>query len=153
MDRSVLQELEIIRNESGGFLHPAKIVEYARDEASALHTHFIWDNDEAAEKYRIAQARALIRVCVVVEKSTSQQTRAYVSLSVDRKDGGYRAMVDIVNDEILLDVMLRDAIKELASFTRKYNELKQIAEIGPLFTIIDETVKRVSMEEEARISA
>lgn len=148
MNDMVKQELEIIRNENGGFLHPAKVVEYARDENTALHECFEWDDTEAAEKYRLAQARAVIRVCVVVEENTSQPVRTYVSLRTDRKEGGYRAMVDVVNDEVLKERLLADALKELAYFKRKYETLTTVAELGAVFKVIDEVVRTPSKNEE-----
>ena len=44
-----------------GLLSPAQIVEEARDPASPLHDEFEWDDDSAAEQYRMAQAGALVR--------------------------------------------------------------------------------------------
>ena len=46
---------------SKGELVPADVVEAAADEASPLHPFFVWDDAEAAGKFRIEQARTLIR--------------------------------------------------------------------------------------------
>lgn len=48
---------------NGGKITPAQVVNAARDPASPMHDYFEWDNDAAAEKYRIDQARTLIRSC------------------------------------------------------------------------------------------
>lgn len=142
------EELEKIRIANNGFLHPKSVLDFARNKSTELHKFFEWDDNEAAEKYRIAQARALIRVNVIVSPQTNEKVRAYVSLSTDRKnEGGYRALVDIVNDEVMLDTLVADAMKELAFVTKKYESLKKIAEIGELFETIENTVRQVTQSE------
>lgn len=42
-------------------LTPSLVVEAATDPKSPLHREFTWDDSEAARKYRLAQARTLIR--------------------------------------------------------------------------------------------
>lgn len=141
MNDAIKAELETIRKSNNGFLRPQEVVEYARNPDSALHSHFTWDDSEAAEKYRLAEARALIRVSVVVEPTTSEKVRAYVSLTGDRNaDGGYRAIAEIINDEVLVEKLLDDALKELASFKRKYEKLKGISNLSGVFTAIEDVV-------------
>ena len=139
MQGAVKLELERIRQQDGGFLNPHRVVEIARSPENPLHEHFEWDDTEAAERYRLAQARALIRVAVIVnEKKDYNPVRAYVSLTTDRyNQRGYRAMVDIVNDEVLVETMLKDAIMELQSFQRKYNKLRDVASLSPVFEALE----------------
>lgn len=157
MNEAAKQELELIRSENGGFLRPADVVNYARDDKSALHEYFEWDDSAAAEKYRLAQARALIRVAVVVEPRTSEKLRAYVSLTSDRSaEGGYRAIADIINDEVLKETLIADAMKDLASFTRKYEKIKRVTEFSGLFQTIEDVVRyyrEAEPQEESRPAA
>src|SRR4029434_7353041 len=44
-----------------GHLHPATVVDDARDPTSPLHDFFEWDDSTAAQQYRLGQARQLIR--------------------------------------------------------------------------------------------
>ena len=44
-----------------GVLEPAAVVDYARDPDTALHAYFDWEDSVAAEKWRIEQARRIIR--------------------------------------------------------------------------------------------
>jgi len=44
-----------------GRLTPEQVVEAARPAESALHACFTWNNSEAAERWRIEEARELIR--------------------------------------------------------------------------------------------
>ena len=142
MNEVIKQELEIIRNEGGGFLNPSKVVDYARDPATALHEYFEWDDTEAAHRYRLAQARALIRVAVIVGPTTAETVRAYVSLSSDRRaNGGYRAIADVLSDEIMKETLLADALHDLASFQRKYDSLRNVARLNRVFETIEDVVR------------
>lgn len=145
MNDLIKEELETIRKSNNGFLRPQDVVEYARDPNSALHTRFTWDDSEAAEKYRLAEARALIRVSVVVEANTSEKLRAYVSLTSDRNElGGYRAIAEVINDEVLIDRLLDDALKELEIFKRKYERLKSVSALGGVFSAIEDVTHNES---------
>lgn len=139
MNKQCRMEMEELRKKNNGFLRPQDVVEFARNEQTELHNCFEWDNSTAAAKYRLQQAMALIRFTVIVEPVTSERTRAYVSLTSDRNsEGGYRAIVDILNDEALKELMLQEALKELASFQKKYSVLRTIAELGGIFTAIED---------------
>ena len=51
-----------IRAANGGILTAAAIVEAAADPLHVLHDRFEWDNEKAAYRHRITQARQLVRV-------------------------------------------------------------------------------------------
>lgn len=81
---------------ASGELIPDRVVEAARDPASALHAYFTWDNDEAAKRWRAEQARALIRsvkIEVIVEERAIVVPR-YVH-DPDAPSGGYVATASI----------------------------------------------------------
>lgn len=48
----------------GGALSPQLVVETARDPTSPLHSLFEWDDQVAAEKFRIVQARIVLRIAI-----------------------------------------------------------------------------------------
>lgn len=131
-------ELEQIRLTSeDGKLHPRAVVAFAEDESTALHKCFEWDDSEAARKFRLAQAAAIIRVAVRIETNgeESMRVRAYCSLPSDRAaDGGYRAVVDVVSDEMMRQELLQTALDELSAFRRKYAALTQLE---PLFSALE----------------
>jgi hypothetical protein len=58
--------------ERRGLLQPFDVVEAARDPGSPLHDSFEWNDSVAAERYRLEQARRLIRT--VWETDTDLQT-------------------------------------------------------------------------------
>lgn len=129
MDRDAAKlELERIATENDGVLFPAHVVEAARATESPLHDWFEWDDSEAAERYRLWQARKLIAVHVVVSEAPKvDPVRAFVSLSTDRKgEGGYRVMADVQSDEAMRKVLLQDAIRDLELMQRKYRAIREL---------------------------
>jgi hypothetical protein len=129
-------------------LHAEDVVEFARKhKASELHKHFEWNNDEAAEKYRLDQARALIRVCVVIETRIATPIRCMVSLSTDRKNGGgYRTIESVLSNDKLHRQMLADALMELKRTQMRYQALN---ELRPVFDAIEQVSAQTNIKEAA----
>lgn len=149
MKHTYRDELEIVRQKHNGFLRPQDVVEYARNKKTRLHGYFEWDDTEAAKRYRLAQATALIKVSVIVEPSRNEKVRAYVSLSTDRhKGGGYRSIVEVMNDDALKEVLLQDAYRDLQHFNSKFEKLRECAELSNVFQAIDVSVPRVKNTEQ-----
>ncbi len=122
--------LQSMAKARGGIVSPQEVLEEARKENSPLHSCFTWDNSVAGERYRLAQARVLLRVTVQYLPANKDRspTRVFVSLTPDRsRDGGYRVLADVLDDARLRDVMLADALNELGSFERKYKKLSELA--------------------------
>lgn len=145
--KKVLSELEEIR-----LKHPRKVltaesvVDQAKSQASSLHSYFEWDNSKAAEKFRIFQARNLINVCVTMLPSEQNETRVYVSLSSDRSvsKGGYRAMIDVLQNPDLRQKMLMDALNDLETFKLKYEKLKEL-------TLVFSAIKKTGTKVRSRL--
>jgi hypothetical protein len=140
----IKNELEAIRADNGGILEAAHVVEFARDESTALNKCFCWDDTAAAMAYRLQQAAEVIRVTVTVIDVEGQpsEVRAYVSLTSDRKaDGGYRALVEVIDDDELCRQMLADALAELISFKRKYSVLKKIASGVQMLDVVSKAIE------------
>ena len=131
-NQNTVNTLRSLYREKGKLLHPKDIVEAARAETSPLHSHFLWDDSEAAERYRVTQARELLqRVFVKVSAPNGSQHMAqvFVSLTTDREKGGYRTMVDVLSDEDLRNQMIRDAMAEMQLFTERYKTLRELASV------------------------
>jgi len=131
MKNKVVAELKRIAAENGGILQPEVVVSEARPASSPLHSRFEWDNTLAGEKYRIWQARQLIRVVVEVLPGTNEKANVFVSLSPDREreSGGYRIMTEVLTDGQMRQQMLTDALDELELFRDKYKRLRELAEV------------------------
>lgn len=116
-----VEELERLREENGGLLTVTAVVEAARDEDSPLHRHFDWDDNTAAEKYREWQARTLIQKCkITIEHRPDTIVRAYVSVPSDRKEGGYRAVQDVVDNADLKASLLSEMGRRITYWQKQY---------------------------------
>lgn len=134
MEEKIIEELESLEDGQGIVL-PERVVEFARNPETALHSKFTWDDTEAARQYRLWQARQIIRVTVrmvqLPERLEPTQVRAYVSLPDDRKcGGGYRSITKVMDSDDLRQQLLDAAKEELATFRRKYRDIKELAEIN-----------------------
>jgi len=126
----IQKELKRITDENNGILLPERVVEEAKVETSPLHDSFNWDNTDAAQKYRVHQARNLIRCTVVYEERTEKYIKTFVSLSSDRDNGGgYREVIIVLKDTDKKAEMLADALSELQAFQNKYNSLVELCEV------------------------
>jgi hypothetical protein len=90
---TVRDELELIRKRNpDGLLVPEEVVEYARNPNTALHARFVWDDTEAARRYRVEQARGIIRFEMTVMRATNKPIRAYVRV----KPAGYSEITQVL---------------------------------------------------------
>jgi hypothetical protein len=158
LNERLKRELEIVQQRKGA-LKPEYVVEYARNPDTELYKHFTWDDTEAAKRYRLEQAAAIIRVCVTVIPYVGGVTtvRAYYSLPEDRKDnpGTYTPLITIMSDETKKLALMQMALDELKAFKKKYDSLRLVAGMEGLFEEIDkvvppEPVKKGKREKETR---
>jgi hypothetical protein len=129
--KTIKEELLQISNDNNGLLKPEVVVEFARDPETALHSKFEWDDAKAGHNYRLWQARQVISLefSVIESEKPTKETRLFVSLTEDRKEGGYRLITDVLSDEALLDRMLKDALSELIRIKTKYNHLQELSKV------------------------
>jgi hypothetical protein len=124
-------ELERIRVHQNGRLESEDVVREARDDASPLHPIFDWDNEIAGEKWRIEQAKYLIRsIDVVIERSDEEAVpiRAFVSVKRD-EDRSYTSTVDALADPVLRAQVVEQAFRELEAWRKRHAELIEFARI------------------------
>lgn len=134
------EELARIAAAHNGILFPADVVNAARNPESPLHDVFDWNDTEAAEKWRLEQARRLIRVQVTFLPSENKTVQAYISLTPARaEDGGYLPVEKVLSDEKLLEQMKADAARELEIFSAKF---ARISELKPVFEAAAAFIKK-----------
>ncbi|MDO1560425.1 hypothetical protein Q0812_13400 [Brevundimonas sp. 2R-24] len=133
------RELEDIRKQSGGALTQEAVVERARSANSVLHSHFTWEDAEAAEKWRLSQAGDLIRAIVIdVSRSNVEESkllRAFVNVE-QKGQRHYTSTVVALSDIDLRAQVLRRAWEELEAWRQRHAELVEFARV---FSAIDET--------------
>jgi hypothetical protein len=129
---------------------PSKILELAKDPNHPLHVHFEWDDEVAANKYRLIQARDLINQILITiineDKSRVNKVRAFLSFSENDKsemvingnqytDNYFLSIEDIDKDEKKVQHQKLKAKSELKAFQVKYSFLNTY--LGNIFTEID----------------
>jgi hypothetical protein len=141
---------ELLRIESrDGVLTPQAIVEDSRPASAPLHPAFEWDDQLAAEKYRLDQARYLVRSLVVVNVVEDQRApvRAFVNVQIgpddeDGKESVYRSTPRVLQDDELRRQILQRALAELAAWQRRYEDLEELAN---LLAAIQEQYLKISV--------
>jgi len=128
---AVVSVLQSIAAKNKGLLKPEDVVEAARPVKSPLHTRFTWDDTEAANQYRLQQARQLIRTTIqYIEVDGGKQSfRVFCSLTPDRENegGGYRETTAILSNRRYKNQLLADARVEMERFEQKYARLQELA--------------------------
>lgn len=113
---------------------PVQILEKARDSQSELHKCFDWNDAEAAEKWRLQQARNI--VCNLVYKETSSEPSPSIRLFFKTdSESGYKPTSLILQNKDEYQKMLSRALAELNSFKTKY---KTLSELDGVFDAIDQ---------------
>ena len=133
MDRikQIKAELKVIEKKKG-LLNPHDVVKFAENPKTALHSCFTWDDGIAAEQWRLHEARNLIRVIVEVIPNENNEIiyRAFISLPKDRhNEGGYRSIGSVLSNEELRKQLLNQAMLEMKSFKKKYQDLNELCEV------------------------
>ena len=149
---AIKTELEKLAAENAGLIHPSDVVMRAREPDSPMHSWFEWDDSEAAEAYRLEQARRLLRVYVIeLPRESLDPVRAFVSLTPDRvTGGGYRAIGSVLSDEERSKQLLMDALRELRAMQRRFDQVK---ELRPIFKAVDRVERKSNLTPPARKSA
>lgn len=139
---SIAGELLSLQNADGKIV-PIDVVKWARrNKRSRLHAQLTWDDEIAGERYRIWQVRELIAVHI----TEPDGPRRFVSLSIDRVEGGYRTLDDIIARQDLRQVMVEDALHELERMQRKYDRL---SELEPIWEATQSVRRRTTPQQQA----
>jgi hypothetical protein len=141
-DSSIRGALLAVAEKAGGVVAPEAVVSSAADPDSPLHDLFEWDDSEAAAKFRLVQAGALIRRVKlhIVRASTETKvltvntTRAFVApigerRSKDHPEGGYAQVEKVLSDEDRKAALLATAKSELKALQQKYVQLVELAKV------------------------
>lgn len=129
-----LEKLE----EENGSLTAELVLEESRAETATLHNCFDWNDSTAAEKYRVEQARYILRNIIkvlvqnptdeVTDQSTEVTVRAFVNVSEDKK-GRYVAIETALRNENSRECILKRALTELRSFQNKYSIYAELTDV------------------------
>lgn len=133
------EELNHLRAQApDGLLHPDAVVAFAKDEATALHEAFEWDDSEAAQQWRLQQARQVIRVYVRFDPVAKKDVRAMVSVPSDRANGGGYRPTENLLPQYRTEVVT-EALKKIGKTRQSYSFLPELL---PFFDELDALIAR-----------
>lgn len=121
------EELARIRDKHGE-LTPRITVDESKPKSAPLHNAFEWDNDKAADEFRLQQARTLIRAVCVVHSPEAEPQAVYVHVKREEKEGSYEPVSVVVHEPDLLQTALAELQEKLSGAQRAVNELEDAAE-------------------------
>jgi len=117
--------------ENDGTFTPSGVLEDARNPASPLHSFFTWEDNIAAEQFRLQQARELIARFKVEIRTTTRTVSAVIYCRDPRSKSDEQGMVSITRCLSDADLSREVAVQEIdraLALLRRAND--QIAALG-----------------------
>jgi len=127
LSQDQIAEVEWLRQQAGGSVIPSQIVDFARSENTALHSLFVWDDTEAAARFRLHQAKQVIRAVVTfVARPDGEReiVRAYVH---DATTDSYRETSAVVGDDEAAEALLRRMRADVQRAIARYRRYAALA--------------------------
>ena len=147
---AIAKELQRLIAAQGGMLSPKELIEAARNPRSRLHKYIEWDDAVAAAKYRLVQARAIIR-CIQYKVKTGKtvvDVPAFMhvinrgTLPKATPGYGYTSTPTAVAEIDFEQQVLANALKDLRSFTERYKRYQEVfSTLRPIFEAIAKVEK------------
>ena len=133
--KQAIKEELLSLSRKNGHVTPEEVVAFARNPKTALHSQFVWNDGEAAEKYRLLQAQKVIRICVEIiprpDGEGNRLIRTFISLPSDRASGdGYAITANILSDAELRAEALASIAADLQAIERKYATYSDKSVVG-----------------------
>jgi hypothetical protein len=119
-----------IREANDGILTAQAVVDAARPDDHPLHLHFEWDDEKAGEKYRVAQARQLIRIVKLTyidRRGDVQRMRVFHSVPDPDSVSGrsYVPLEEIERSDVLSAQLLRSMEIDWRNLHRRYKRFAE----------------------------
>jgi len=133
-----IKEIERIENVFGG-LTPENILSASKEEDALFHCLFQWDDEVAAENYRLQQARSIINNIEVKVISDGEPRNIPVYEIVNIGEGRvYKAVTDMSSNEI---EFVRSSVKREISYLK--NKLSNYNEFAKSVKHLDDALKEL----------
>lgn len=142
-----------------GMLSARDVIDAARDPGSPLHDEFEWDDDVAAENYRLAQAGMLIRRVKLTiikahpktKKVTVEVTRQFQAnpppAAGKERERGFDTVESMLSDPTKRAALLAMVLKEMQSYRRRYAQLSELADVWAAIDAADDDFGGLSHED------
>lgn len=104
------------------------LLEANRPESAPLHNDYEWNNDIAAEEWRLHQSRHFLNSIVILAPTTAEneQLEPVRAFHITTEESKYEPITAIVQNPTKYEALLNSAISELKAFERKYNTIKEL---------------------------
>ena len=106
---------------------PEEVLAKATDENSELHKCFEWDDTEAANKYRLIQARQIIQMIVIKQEDTKKPEMRVFQITTERNT--YQPTILFLEQKDEYQALLDRALRELEAFKVRYSTLSELENI------------------------
>jgi len=120
-----VQELKALESRAGK-LTPEQVVNAAENESSALHSCFTWDDSEAAARWRLDEARTIIRsvrIETVIEERTIRSVAYVHDPGQEQNETGYVAMMKIRKPDAV--AVVRAELNAIAALLERAHGIAQ----------------------------
>lgn len=129
----VAAELDRLAAMNGGAVNPAIVLDAARSPDSPLHEMFEWDDTEAAERWRLHQARTIIvNLRIVLDTAEDEPrrltVRAYPALTAGQAND-YRSIAAVVRDPARYAQLVALGKRRLREFREMFASIAEFAEV------------------------
>ena len=124
-------------------LTASTLLEANKPETAPLHNEYEWDNETAANEWRLHQSRHFINSIVTIVVSDTQEEQQVRAFHIATETSRYEPLTAIIKEKDKYEQLLANAMAELEAFTRKYNTLK---ELKPII----ESIEKVKKNEKAK---
>lgn len=118
---------------------PEILLEIARPKNNLLHKYFEWNNENAAEGFRLIQARRILR-CIYIEIKPGVEIRAYHHCFIEESlDNQYVSLDMAMESPQLWKQVVSKALREAEAWRERYKTYKELA---PIISAINEVNKK-----------
>ena len=140
---SVCQQLA----ETKDGLTPQRLVDVSRDVDAPMHNQFEWDDKVAGEKYRVEQAKQVIRNLVIVKSDVATEKKLRLEMELESTEkkidetrdrafhstyegtNRYIPLMDALEDKAWRNNLLEAAKRDARCFIYKYHRLEELSKI------------------------
>lgn len=125
-----------------GTITSQALLDVSRPDSAPTHNLFEWDDTIAAERYRLQQATIAINAIEIEMGETKTPQVAFVNVThkAPKTIGTFVPINVALSDCNMRDTVLANALRDLKSFYRKYQNLTELSKI---FAAIEEVEREV----------
>lgn len=121
--------------ERDGCVRVSVVVKEANPKRSPLHDEFEWDDQVAGHEYRLSQARKLIRVVAIADKTGARSRLVHVAPEsidgptavIQRREGVYKPIQVVAQEPAEYGRALRELYNQRNAMDAAIRELKRAA--------------------------